>query len=197
MKRLTVTSLALLLTFLFTDIADAQVKTGAKGGLTFANLHGASENFDNRVGFLIGGFAKFSLPGTPFAIQPEIMYSQKGAADGGNEIRVDYLEIPVLIKYAVVPTGVVQPNLFIGPYAGIRLIAESDGGLLGGSTNLENETHPIDYGGAAGAGLDIEVGSSIFTVDARYSYGFRDLFRNDAGKNGVFAISIGISLPNL
>jgi len=180
--------------------AQSNIKTGLKGGLNFASFSGTNDSFDNRTGFTIGGFAKFSLPATPFAIQPEIQYSQKGAEENGNEIRIDYVEFPILLKYALVPGGIAQPNIFAGPYAGIRVLAESEagsGGIFGGAANIENQVNAIDYGGAVGIGMDIEVGTSIFTIDARYSHGFRDVFKSESGKNGVFAVTVGISLPNM
>lgn len=177
----------------------SNIKTGVKGGLNFASFSGADGTFDTRTGFTLGGFAKFSLPGTPFAIQPEALYSQKGAVQNGDEIRIDYIEIPIFVKYALLPGGVAQPNIFAGPYAGIRLLAESEagtGGLFGGASNIESQTESIDYGGTAGIGMDIEVGSSIFTIDARYSHGFREVFKEESGQNSVFAVTVGLSLPS-
>ncbi len=202
MYRFSAFIIVLFTFFTVTEILEAQtnVKTGAKGGLNFANFTGADAEFETRTGFVIGGFAKFDIPDSPFAIQPEAMYSQKGAVDSGNEIRIDYIEIPVLLKYSFAPGSTAQPNLFAGPYAGIRLIAEREGGaggLFGGSSNLENQTESIDYGGVFGAGIDIEVGTSIFTFDVRYGFGFRNVFREESGRNGVLSVTVGISLPNM
>lgn len=192
----------LILSFIFILTANplqAQdaVKTGAKGGINFANI--SNSDFESRTGFVVGGFAKFSIPMSPFSIQPEALYSQQGGEIDGNEVRLDYLQVPVLFKYALIPAGPAQPNLFLGPYAGLRLVAEQEGGtggILGGSSNIENETESVDYGLIAGAGVDIEVGDSIFTMDARYTFGAADVFKNGDGKHRVFAITFGISLPS-
>lgn len=197
MKK-TVTVISLFLFLLTTNMVYAQdeaVKTGAKGGLNFATM---SDGFDTRTGFVVGGFAKFSIPDSPLSIQPEALYSQQGGEQDGSEIRIDYLQVPVLFKFAMSQGGTAEPNLFAGPYAGLRLTAEQDGGtgFLGGSTNIENRTESVDYGLALGGGIDIEVGNSIFTMDARYNLGLADVFNDVDGKHRVFAITFGISLPS-
>jgi len=194
MKRITILFVILTLTLLAgTATAQDAVKTGAKGGLNFATI--SSGDFDTRTGFVIGGFAKFGIPDSPLSIQPEALYSQQGGEQGGNQVRIDYLQVPVLFKFAMSQAGTIEPNLFAGPYAGYRLIAEEDEGFLLGS-NTENRTEDVDYGFAFGGGLDIEVGDSIFTMDARYNLGMADVFTDQSGKNRVFSITFGISLPS-
>ncbi len=197
MKRILLLFTALFLATAFTTIsAQDAVKTGVKGGLNFATI--SNGDFDTRTGFTIGGFAKFGIPDSPLSIQPEALYSQQGGENNGSEVRIDYLQIPVLFKFALSQNATVEPNIFAGPYAGYRLVAEQDaaGGLFGGSSNIENQTEEVDYGFALGGGLDIEVGDSIFTMDARYNYGMADVFTERSGKNRVFSITFGISLPS-
>lgn len=191
--------MTVLFTMCFLSSANAQdaVKTGAKGGLNFATI--SDGDFDTRTGFVVGGFAKFNIPDSPLSIQPEALYSQQGGERNGNQVRLDYLQVPVLFKFALTQGGTVEPNVFGGPYAGLRLIAEQDGGtggLFGSGTNIENQTQQVDYGLAFGTGLDIEVGNSIFTMDVRYNLGLSDVFNNEPGKNRVLSITFGISLPS-
>ena len=92
--------------------------------------------------------------------------------------------------------GIPDSPLSIQPEA---LYSQQDGGtggLFGGSSNIENQTEDVDYGFAFGGGLDIEVGDSIFTMDARYNLGKADVFTDQSGKNRVFSITFGISLPS-
>lgn len=198
MKKLSVT---LIYLFFFamsgTLIAQDAVKTGAKGGLNFATI--SDGDFETRTGFVVGGFAKFGIPDSPLSIQPEALYSQQGGQANGNNVKIDYLKVPVLFKFSPAFNGTTEPNLFVGPYAAMMLRAEQEGGtggFLGGSSNIENQTESVDYGFVAGAGIDIEVGNSIFTMDARYTFGLADVFTDGNGKNRVFAVTFGISLPS-
>ncbi len=193
MKRILLLSTVLFFATAFTTLsAQNAVKTGVKGGLNFATI--SNSNFDTRTGFVIGGFAKFGIPDSRLSIQPEALYSQQGGENNGNEVKIDYLQIPVLFKFALSQNATTVPNLFAGPYAGYRLNAEQGGGILGGGN--VNQTEQIDYGFAFGGGLDIEVGDSIFTMDARYNFGLADVFEDQSGKNRVFSITFGISLPS-
>lgn len=198
MKKLSVIIFCLFFfTMSGTLLAQDAVKTGAKGGLNFATI--SNGDFETRTGFVVGGFAKFGIPDSPISIQPEALYSQQGGQLNGNNVKIDYLKVPVLFKFALAPGETVEPNLFAGPYAGLRLMAEQEGGtggLFPGGSNIEDQTESVDYGFVAGAGIDIEVGNSIFTMDARYTFGMADVFTDGDGKNRVFAVTFGISLPS-
>lgn len=197
-KLITIFTVFFFITGVGVVLGQDAVKTGAKGGLNFASI--TNDNIDTRTGFLIGGFAKFGIPDSRLSIQPEIFYSQQGGKSGDNEIRLDYLKVPVLFKYSLTSQGTASPNIFAGPYAGLRLVAEQEGAaggfIGGGTTNIENETESVDYGFVFGAGIDIDVGNSIFTMDARYSPGLADVFNNQSGKHSVISVTFGISLPS-
>lgn len=185
-----ITVLCIIFTTFSNSVAQS-VKTGAKAGINFTNFSGGNTNYESRTGYMIGGFVKMNIPESNVAIQPEVYFAQKGAETGSGEIKLEYLEIPILVKVGLGNSDVVKPNLFAGPYAGINL-NQSSGGLLGSGNNVEN----IDFGGVLGAGLDIEAGSSIFTIDLRYGLGLSNVFQDGDEKNRLFAIVAGISLPS-
>src|SRR5574340_1295439 len=80
---------------------------GVMGGMNLASFHGdGTDGLSNRVGFLLGGWAK--IPVSPlFSVQPELMYTQKGAKISGPDgnggtieasVKPSYLELPVLAR---------------------------------------------------------------------------------------------------
>lgn len=178
--------------YLPSDSFAQSVKTGARGGINSANFNGGSDDSGARKGFMIGGFIKMDFPLSPVSIQPEIYYSQKGAESSTGEIKLEYIEIPILVKLGLTPAGPVIPNIFAGPYAAFYLNQSSGGGLFPAAGDNVEE---IDYGGTVGAGIDFEAGKSIFTIDARYSFGLTPVFSSGDEKNSVFAVVAGISLP--
>ena len=89
------------------------------------------EDAEMQLGFAVGGFVTYSI-NEIFAIQPELLYTMKGAKgtcewDGLCEEwkdKLTYLEIPVLAKFTIPTEGKIAPNLFIGPALGILLSAK-------------------------------------------------------------------------
>src|SRR4249919_385370 len=72
---------------------------GIKGGVNFATLSGDDNNdLGTRTSFHIGGLAHLHLS-KQFAIQPELMYSGQGADFNGGDIKLSYINIPVIAQY--------------------------------------------------------------------------------------------------
>ncbi len=152
--------------------AQMPIKFGIKGGLDMANLTGDDvEDTDMKLGFGGGLFAQFSFENMPIVIQPEVMYVMKGAKDsedGDYKIKLDYIEIPVLVKYNIPMEGNMTPCIFAGPAFGINMSAKVDDG--DDSYDIYNKKS-MDIGLAFGAGLDMAMGQGKLTFDVRYTLG--------------------------
>lgn len=158
------------------DNASTGASFGIKGGVNFSNLY-TEDVDDNNVltSFNVGVFV--SMPITSFiSIQPEFLYSRKGAelvydnafASGTGKFKLNYLEVPLLLKLNVAKNF----NLHAGPYFAYLIDAEvtneSGSGSFDFEENMDNDDfNKFDYGLAAGAGFDF--GSIGFGV--RYNYG--------------------------
>jgi len=169
--------------------AAAGVKFGLKGGANIANVNGnftgELSNWKSTVGFCAGIFLELNL-GRILTIQPEVLYTVKGADSGTGKLTFDYLEIPVLLKIRI-PTGSVHPFVFAGPAFGFSLKAVLDGIKI-------QDMPTADYGAVLGAGL--QLGRSIH-IDARYTMGLQKLAIPDLDtidlKNGVLSATIGLA----
>lgn len=82
---------------------------GAKLGANYSNVYDSEgQDFvaDAKLGFVAGGFVTLPL-GKLFAVQPEILYSQKGFKGSGTLLgssysytrTTDYLDVPVFIAF--------------------------------------------------------------------------------------------------
>lgn len=170
--------------------AQSPINFGLRAGLNFANFNDLEgDKPDSRTGIMVGGYLNFKVPMSPVSIQPEVLYTQKGAEEGGATIELDYLEIPVLAKFSFAP-GPATPHVYVGPYVGFVLNSEISGG--GGSVEIDNAQ--TDFGGIVGAGLDINLGVTELNAGARYGFGLSDAFDGGQGKNGVFSIVVGVAL---
>jgi hypothetical protein len=169
--------------------AKADVRFGLKGGASVANVNGdfvdALGDWKSTVGFCGGIFLEFNF-GRVLTLQPEVLYTMKGADTGEGKLKFDYIEIPVLLKLRL-PTGDVHPFVFAGPAFGFTLKSALEG--------VELEDFPkSDYSAVIGGGL--QLGSS-FHIDVRYTLGLQKLEIPDLElidiKNGVLSATIGLA----
>lgn len=180
-----------LITIFSLSSANAQspVNFGLRAGLNFANFNDTENgDFDSRTGLMVGGYLNFKVPMSPISIQPEALYTQKGAESGGTTVKLDYLEVPVLAKFSFAP-GPATPHVYFGPYVGFVLNSEVSGG--GASVDIDNAQ--TDLGGVVGGGLDINLGLTKLNAGVRYGFALTDAFDGGQGKNGVFSIVAGIN----
>lgn len=207
---------AIILIALLSHHAWAQLPIGygIKGGVNFSSIRTDAKGLDlsSRSGIVVGGFLKLDIPG-PLAIQPEILFTQKGSktdtamAGAGNtgasdlKVKISYLEIPVLIKYDIALTGPVSPGLFFGPALSYKLSEDFPSAAIGGDITNEDVVKNTDLSLVIGGGLGFNLVVTEITVDARYTLGLTNIV--DTGKlqatdvdykNGTFSLMVGITL---
>jgi hypothetical protein len=169
--------------------ASAGVRFGLKGGANIANVNGNWDetlgDWKSSVGFCGGIFIELNF-GRVLTIQPEVLYTMKGADTGDGKLKFDYIEIPVLLKLRI-PTGSIHPFVFAGPAFGFSLKALINGVEI-------SDMPPADYSAVIGGGL--QLGRSIH-VDARYTMGLQKLAIPDIDtidlKNGVLSATLGLA----
>ena len=204
--------LAAFLCFTFVNFTKAQSlspSAGIKGGLNFTNLY-TDDVDDNNVlsSFNAGVYA--NLPVSPaVSIKPELNFSRKGAelvydnafATGTTRLKLNYLEMPVLLKLNVTPNF----NIHFGPYAAYlingKATNESNNGSFNFEENINNDDlNKWDYGLSGGIGFDF----ASTSLGIRYNYGLQTIGkeRNFGGstytfpdsKNSALSLYIGFKL---
>ena len=212
MKRSLLT-LMLAMTALFVS---AQATVGPKFGLNFSTVTHDNE-YAEKVA-IPGIHAGLVLQmGGDLAIQPEILYTQKGVrfeAEGGEEYwqqTNNYLEVPLLLKMSF------GPELFkffvnAGPYAAYWLSGTAKMDHMGEEVVEDYEfddddsdgysDNRFDYGIAAGAGLALKLGPGYLTGELRYDLGLADTQKvvdewddYEAVMNRTIGISFGYIVP--
>ena len=194
--RISLTLTAVTLLVLVALPASAQASFGLRGGLNTAFFAGDdADGTDPRLGGVGGAFVRFDA--TPsVALQIEALYSQEGAKDAivGQEgtYKLDYLDIPVLIRLGVPLSRLADAGVYAGPSIGIPLRSEFD--FEGGGTI--NESTKTDLG--VTVGLDYWAGP--VGVDLRYTAGLTDAFDDEIDgefvepldiRNQAFTVTLG------
>jgi len=233
----------LLLVIANYSVAQSKMRLGVKAGLSIPNLKSSGDNpvskgWSSRIGPYAGIVAEYELS-ERFFLQTELNYSSQGGKKKGtqafpvgdyavyfpppaptylyavynNEAKLNYLELPLLLKVNF-PIGE-QFAFFIdaGPYAGYLLSAKN---VTSGSSNVyidENLTQPLtpaavsfdqttdvkddiksfNFGLQAGVGFNVNFLNSIFFLNAGGNYGLTHIQKDEVnGKNNTGAATITI-----
>jgi len=181
--------------------AQAQAKKtfGAVAGVDFANVTGTdvSDGTSTLTGFMGGLF--FGIPaGTSLVIEPEVLYAMKGAKydniDYTGTYNLNYIEIPVLLKYNFKPEG--GPYILAGPSVGFSISCNDTGTINETSTTYDETcesqgaTANTTFGGILGLGFS----KGHLGIEGRYDFDFGDALQLTATgtnlkfKNNVWAI---------
>lgn len=165
-------------------------RLGIRAGVNYAGFGGSdADNLDRIWGGHAGLTANFPLSvDNFFSIQPEILYSMKGAETSADDVKwkINYLDVPVLGRVNAGPL-----YFEAGPQVSFR---------VGGEVDVNNTTITEDlgdykrtsFGYAAGVGLQATpLGLSI---GVRYNGDISKLYDNtNIGnyRNDVFMLTLG------
>jgi hypothetical protein len=155
---------------------------GIKGGVNFSNLFVEQADDESaRTGFHAGVYSKIPVASN-FAIQPELLFSTKGAdaeyASGMIDYNLNYIDVPVLADFQLGPTA----DLLIGPYVGVLLgsTAEVEGSFGDELVELSRDDFaPVDFGFSAGFALNF----NALSVGTRYSLGVVQVAQTEVAEN--------------
>ena len=206
MKKPLLNLLALFVLFSFAVQVHAQ-SVGVKAGVNIASWAG-DDIFDEDVFSSITGLQFGAVAVLPvsdkFAIQPELLFLQKGFE---NEIdflsekiitttTLNYLEIPILARITLTE-GPTQIFVNAGPSIGLGLggTIKSEAGGVEEEEDFdfdENDTNSFDLGLAVGAGVQFEVGPGNLFIDVRYLLGLSGLDDSENEEEQIDAFNRGI-----
>lgn len=172
----------------------AQNKTtfGLKAGVNFTGFHTGTSTYTGQFGVNAGATLEHRITRI-ISIQPELIFNQKGGdyTISGNDMviratsKLNYLDIPLMAKINILE----NLNFQLGPQIGFLLSEKTEYG----SEEIDTAPEFLDLG--INAGLGYQTKSRIF-VQARYSYGIKEIFENTNYKNSVISLSIGYKFKN-
>jgi hypothetical protein len=194
-------------------LAAQSVTIGPMAGVSISTFSGDDAEIFNetgfdkgsRTGFAVGGFAEFEF-GSNFAIEPQLLYIQKGARysgavdDGSGSFvdvsagfNLDYIQLPVLFKAELRKAdNKLTPSAFVGPAIGFnigcKITAEGDGADV--NQDCPDDTFKsTDFSLVFGAGLEF----GRFSLQGRYDMGLGSVADSDGAdvKNSGFLFTLG------
>lgn len=178
MKKLLLASVMMLMATAF-SFGQMDLHFGPKIGLNLSNM--TKSDMRVRPGIVVGAFANMRL-NDYLGIQPEILYSMQGTKKNDYTLKLDYLNIPIMVK-AYMWKGL---NLELGPQFGFRVHAASKEGDI--SINVKDETKTFDFAIGVGLGYETKMG---LTAGMRYLISASKAIDHENNKNSVFQLSVG------
>jgi hypothetical protein len=207
MKK-TILSLAILAGAASVAHAQTGIKVGLKGGFNGSTFSGAdSKGYEYKAGFAACAFVNFAAS-DKFSIQPEFLYSQKGASKDnesytGNGTTVNatgkdtfgYLDIPIMLRYNLGEDG---KGFFIeaGPQGSFvlhrrKFYEDGSGNEIAGSrVTSTDDLNKVVIGYVGGVGYQITSGLQL---GVRYTGDFSQIAKNANPNfhNSVFQFQVG------
>ena len=208
MKKI-ILSLAVLASAAGAANAQTGIKVGVKGGFNGSTFSGSdSKGSEYKAGFAAGGFVNFGVSDN-FSIQPELLYSQKGASfdnqpylsgttlktDGTTKYTLGYLDVPIMFRYNIGEDG---KGLYIelGPQGSFVLhqrVFQEDGGgsQVGSSYTSTDPLNKVVIGYAGGIGYQLTSGLGL---GLRYTGDVSQVYKDNNGPNvhnSVFQFQVG------
>jgi len=164
------------------------LRKGIKIGYNWARLSGdGMVDIESRKATAVGIGLEFGLLGL-WSLEADVLYSPKGVCfQNGNEIKLQYISIPVVLKKKFFPLG-------IHPYVlgGIELNF-----LIKGERNYPDNNAPAfqsqNIAIVAGGGLEFSLLGKSAYIESRYSYGTDNVYNNTqlSAKNRVLQVFLG------
>ena len=178
-----------------------EIYYGLRLGLGLANVNSDDKRLDGgdtQAGLNIGGVIGFQLsPSAPVYLESGLFYTEKGGKGVLDKKKftydLNYLEIPILVKYKYE----MDTDLNLVPFAG-GYVAMGVGGKIKnfGDRETESSFSPenfkrFDGGLRFGCGIEYQV----LYADMAYEFGLANICHSDweTSKNGCFYINIGVN----
>jgi hypothetical protein len=244
MKKVSVILFALV-TMTTLSIAQSKSSIGIFGGLNIPRLSGGNSNelsrdYTSRSGIAFGLTSSLYI-GSNFSLRVDVMYSSEGGkrngiqafdassisplvpagtyfyADYKNESILNYVEVPVMVKYTFPLNKSSKFYINAGPYVGFLLNAneKTSGSSLiyadrtktiviipapmsfDANTDITKDINKLNIGLTGGLGLSQKLSSGEIFIDVRGAYGLKviqKLSQNGSSHNGYLLIDLGYAI---
>ncbi|MFO7889467.1 MAG: porin family protein [bacterium] len=171
--------------------AEAQIglRKGIKVGSNWANVSNVNVSDTESLQALTFGFSLELRILNLVAVQGDLLYSPKGVTVAGEETKLNYFSVPVVLKKFFFPVGI-HPYIFGGPEFSFLLSAKKI------EEDIKEYVNSGDTGIVIGGGIEFSfLGKSAY-AEGRYSFGLSEVIESglsiEGAKNKVAQIYFGI-----
>ena len=173
------------------SLSESTVYYGARVGLNVGWISGDVDGYGAKAGMNIGGVLGLRVSdATPVFLESGLYFAMQGAKDGKNEINLNYLEIPLLIKYGVQVTDDIALLPYLGPTFGLGVAGKIKPGSTG-SFSSDGHYNLPDVGIKFGCGAEY----NKLYLETGLKFGVTNILDddNDAAHNGAWYLNFGVN----
>jgi len=176
-------TISLLAVLMMVYCSNAQnTSFGVKAGLNIASVEATGNDLEGKAGLYLGGLAHIHL-NQRWAFQPELVYSMQGGKDDDFTLKLDYVNIPLLLQY-MTPEGL---RLQTGPQIGFLVKAKQKVGDV--EVDVKDEVETTELAWTLGAGYLFPEG---WGIDLRFNVGLTNVNEDDDYKLKNRVIQLGV-----
>ena len=173
------------------SLSESTVYYGARVGLNVGWISGDVDGYGAKAGMNIGGVLGLRVSdATPVFLESGLYFAMQGAKDGKNEINLNYLEIPLLIKYGVQVTDDIALLPYLGPTFGLGVAGKIKPGSTGSFSSDGHYNRP-DVGIKFGCGAEY----NMLYLETGYQFGMANILDSDnlTAHGNAFFINFGVN----
>jgi len=175
------------------NLSESSLYYGVRMGFTSASTDLATIDLGSKTGMSLAGIVGIRCSqSVPLFLESGLYYTQRGGKKGSTSVSLNYLEIPVLIKYGIdlKPVAILP---FVGPYfswgVGGKIKAYEDHGKM--SSFRDGCYKHGDMGFKLGCGVEW----NMLYAELGYQFGVANISDNDAwdAHGNAFFMNFGIN----
>ena len=181
------------------SLSESSLYYGFRLGLNVSSITGdGTDDLNSKAGLNLGGVVGLRVSdATPIFLESGLYFTMCGAkGEGKNEVNLNYLELPVLIKYGVQVTDDIAVLPYIGPtfrfgVGGKLKFDEGTGNVTSQSAFGSNKYLRPDVGIKIGCGAEY----NKLYLELGYQFGVTNIYDSDniSQHNGAFFANFGVN----
>lgn len=176
-------------------LSESTVYYGARVGLNLGWISGDyNDDMGSKAGMNIGGVLGLRVSdATPVFLESGLYFTMQGAKKDKAETNLNYLEIPLLIKYGIQATDEIAVLPYLGPTFGLGIGGKTkvpgEGSV--GSFSSKGSFNRPDVGIKVGCGVEY----NKLYLETGLKFGVANVLDsdNDAAHNGAWYINFGVN----
>ena len=174
-KLMMIAALMLMSMGVFAQNEVGQFSLKPMAGVNLSTITKIKET-DMRVGAVAGVEGEYAFLKN-FSVTAGLLYSMQGAKCYGVKYNLDYINIPILVNYYVIPGLAIKA----GMQPSLKVSDKID------RTDLDYNTNSFYFSIPVGASYEY----SNFVLDARYNFGIGRIYTEESGSFNALTFTVG------